>query len=919
MLKTCLFLLTLLAPQTPRLQGTIKDPSGAVMSSVDVAVIQSGRVVQAKKSDVLGMFSFDLPAGQYQLAVTAPDFNTYLQPVRVTPNMPNLSVTLSLAGITATLDVVGNDNKVAVDAALSLDAQTLTADQISDLPDDEESLLAFLQSLAGGDGNAKIIIDGFEGGRLPTRDQIAQIVIEPNSFNANGTGPRITITTRTPGPTRWAGNATFQYRDAALNARTPHAENKPPSHRSVVNTSYNGPVIRGKLGMTINLSKQQSDSGSGFINGPSNSIRAITPSGPVNTSVFSPSTYDNVGLTQNWYLSQTHTMLVNLGYNRSRNRNQGVGGFTLEERAYDSGDHGWNMSVSDNKTISPKLTNTFQFRTFRSNSSTTPKTNAIAINVLDAFNGGGAQNNSASRTATYNLSDTLRWNPTPKWNWQFSLNMNRESDYNRSENNYLGTFTFSSLTDYLAGKPLTFTQTSGNPVAQYTGSDANAAVQLTYRIKPTMSYSIGTQYAVQTHLKDYNNFSPTSQFQIQVKKRSIISIGARLTHPNVGFPLFYYEQLIRGDGTIRQFNTIISNPSYPDPFAGGTAGVTTGVGASRQIRDEHLVSPYTMNTQLALNQTLPRNWRFNVNFNVNRQVHGIRSRNINAPFPGTTLDPALPPDEVDLLRPFYPFVARINRFESVGNGLSKNLNFLVQVPLSKKYFKTQVSGTFQYTATWAADDNGAQNPYNVRADWARNDQRHRFQGSFTVRPPNAGSFSFNMNANSGRAYSITTGRDDNLDQSINDRPAGVKRNSLRGPGSYTLNLNYTSPPLNVRKRKQEIAVTPAGAQAEANPLSAQDQLIQSALNAGLPLSAIQQLISSISAQPGLVTAGGVAGPAQAPPTLAHPRITFSANIQNLLNNTRVNAYSGVITSPLFGKPTSFGAGRTIQLSVNTSF
>jgi hypothetical protein len=305
---------------------------------------------------------------------------------------------------------------------------------------------------------------------------------------------------------------------------------------------------------------------------------------------------------------------------------------------------------------------------------------------------------------------------------------------------------------------------------------------------------------------------------------------------------------------------------------------------------------------------------------VNRQVHGIRSRNINAPFPGTVLDPALRPDEVDLLRPFYPFVARINKFESVGNGLSKNLNFLVQVPLSKKYFKTQVSGTFQYTATWASDDNGAQNPYNVRADWARNDQRHRFQGSFTVRPPNAGSFSFNTTAQSGRTYSITTGRDDNLDQSINDRPAGVKRNSLRGPGSYTVNLNYTSPPLNVRRRKQEIsAANPAGATAAGNPLSAQDQLIQSALNAGLPLQAIQQLISSISSQPGLITTGGAAGPAQAPPTLAHPRITFSANIQNLLNNTRVNAYSGVITSPLFGKPTSFGAGRTIQLSVNTSF
>src|SRR5690349_11992498 len=96
------------APQLPKLRGTIKDPSGAVMSSVDVAVIQAGKVLQAGKSDSLGMFSFDLPAGQYQLAVTAPDFNTHMQAVRVTANMPSLSVTLSLAGITATLDVVGN-------------------------------------------------------------------------------------------------------------------------------------------------------------------------------------------------------------------------------------------------------------------------------------------------------------------------------------------------------------------------------------------------------------------------------------------------------------------------------------------------------------------------------------------------------------------------------------------------------------------------------------------------------------------------------------------------------------------------------------------------------------------------------------------------------------------------------------------
>jgi len=38
-------------PQTPRLRGTIKDPSGAVMQSVDIAVLKGATVIKATKSD----------------------------------------------------------------------------------------------------------------------------------------------------------------------------------------------------------------------------------------------------------------------------------------------------------------------------------------------------------------------------------------------------------------------------------------------------------------------------------------------------------------------------------------------------------------------------------------------------------------------------------------------------------------------------------------------------------------------------------------------------------------------------------------------------------------------------------------------------------------------------------------------------
>jgi hypothetical protein len=897
-------------------KGTVKDPSGAVMASVDIMIIRDGKVLKATKTNDLGVFSLDVPPGQYQLGVAAPDFKAYAQTIRATPNMPALAIGLTLEGLNTSVEVVGNGNEIIIDAAQSLDATVLTADQINDLPDDEEDLLAYLQALAGGEGNAQLIIDGFEGGRLPRRDQIAQIIIEPNSFNATGTGPRITIVTRQPGPQGpWQGNASYTYRDSALNARNPHSDNKPPNRRSVVSTNYRGPVIKGRLGMEISLSKEQYENGG-------NSIRAITPNGPVDKAFFSPSTYDSIGFSNQLFFSQTHTMNWNFGYNRQKDLNQGIGGFTLEERASDGKSHNWNFFIADNKTISPKMTNTAQFRMNRSISTNTPRTEAIAINVLDAFNGGGAQNRSASRTTNWNVTDRLGWTPNPKTNLQFALNVNHQANYNLAENNYLGTFTFSSLEDYQAGIPLTFTQTTGNPVADITHTDANLSVNLTYRVSPTMSYSAGLQYGVQTHLRDYNNFSPTTQFQVQLKKRHTISLGARLSHPNVGFPIFQYEALLRGDGTTQQFNTVISNPTYPDPFGeGGTATTSAIGGTSLQLRDPNFIAPYTLNAQASFVEAFPKNWRVTTNFNFNRTLHQLRNRNINAPYPGVPLDATLTPEDINLLRPFYPFVGRINRFESVGNSVNKNVAVTVQVP-SKKIFKTQLSGTFQTQLTWAEDDSAWQNPYDVRSDWARNDQRLRFQGTFSIRPPKLGNFNFNFNANSGRAYTITTGRDENLDQSTNDRPAGVARNSLRGPSQYTVNMNWNSPPINFRKKKQlPASAAPtgaAGAPAAAAVLSPQDQLIQSALNAGIPLATIQQILIT---QPNLVAGAGIATPAtpQTPPSLLHPRVTFRVQVNNLLNNTRVNGYSGVITSPLFGKPTGYGPGRTIQLGLQSTF
>src|SRR6185295_17839319 len=56
-------------PPTPKLRGTIKDPSGALMAGVDIAILQGATVVKAGKTNPEGSFSFDLAAGAYKIAV----------------------------------------------------------------------------------------------------------------------------------------------------------------------------------------------------------------------------------------------------------------------------------------------------------------------------------------------------------------------------------------------------------------------------------------------------------------------------------------------------------------------------------------------------------------------------------------------------------------------------------------------------------------------------------------------------------------------------------------------------------------------------------------------------------------------------------------------------------------------------------
>ena len=79
------------------------------------------------------------------------------------------------------------------------------------------------------------------------------------------------------------------------------------------------------------------------------------------------------------------------------------------------------------------------------------------------------------------------------------------------------------------------------------------------------------------------------------------------------------------------------------------------------------------------------------------------------------------------------------------------------------------------------------------ADWAGSDddRRHKFDLLGSVQASRFFTVGAALSLYSGKPVTITTGSDNNRDGIANDRPTGVSRNSLPGPGLIGLDVNVS--------------------------------------------------------------------------------------------------------------------------------
>jgi hypothetical protein len=290
------------------------------------------------------------------------------------------------------------------------------------------------------------------------------------------------------------------------------------------------------------------------------------------------------------------------------------------------------------------------------------------------------------------------------------------------------------------------------------------------------------RYDWQNYFHDNNNISPRLAFAYAPGKgrKTVIRGGAGVFYDRTGpGPIF---DLQRYDGVrLRRF--VISDPEYP----GGATGPTSVVRLDRAM-----AIPYMAQYGIGVERQVGSRTTVTVNYTGVRGVNMFRSRDINAPAP-----------------PFY--TARpdasysvVRQIESSADLQAHSLEVALRGAITRRF-----NGMIQYTLGRSYNNVGVGNPsggnrtsgitafpannYDLTGEWARSDfdQRHRFNMLGTFNPGRSFKVGLALSMYSGAPYSLTTGRDDNRDGLANDRPAGVYRNSLEGPGFSNVDLRLS--------------------------------------------------------------------------------------------------------------------------------
>jgi hypothetical protein len=689
-----------------------------------------------------------------------------------------VKIRLSLAEMRSAVTVSDQASQVSTNAADNLDTVTMNRQSLDNLPIFDQDYIGtmsrFLDSGSIATGGTTILVDGLEASRAGvSASAIQEVKINNDPYSAEYPRPgrsRIEIITK-PGSSEYHGAFNFLFRDYHVNARDPFALSKPPEQRRILEGSLTGPIGRSKkTSFLISANRQEEDQQA--------VVFAHGLSGPIQETAESPSRNTEISGSLNRLIGENHLVSVRALYTDRTVANQGVGGLNLPEVATNFEDREDIVYFNHRGPITGKFYNLFRFLVARQHTPTVSVNPQPKIVVLGAFTGGGAQGDRLQTENHIAFNELVVWSGQ-KHTVRFGINVPDISRRGLDDNtNRQGTYTFSSLADYAAARAFSLTRQSGNGHVVFIEKVVGGFIQDEFKFRPNLQFTVGLRYDWQNYFHDNNNLAPRGSFAYAPGKgrKTVIRGGAGMFYDRTGpGPIF---DLRRYDGQ-RLLAFVINNPPFPDPGATGPTSVVR--------LDPTVKIPYLLQFGIGVERQLAKSTIITANYYGTRGVSLFRSRDVNAP---------PPPGYYARPNPAYSVWRQI---ESSAEMMGHSFEIALRGNVTK-YF----SGMAQYTLARAYNNTGGNpavgarsslnsfpaNNYDLSGEWARADfdQRHRFNLLGTVNPGHYFKLGVAASLYSGAPNSVTTGRDDNHDGQANDRPPGVPRNSLQGPGYAALDV-----------------------------------------------------------------------------------------------------------------------------------
>ena len=791
------------------ISGTLLDPTGAAIVNAQVSLLGSGDKALAQvTTDKSGSFRFDhLDSGNYILDFQAEGF----RPTRVNVNLTAkrqtpIRVTMQIAVLNESITVATGDSAplVSIESSENQNANTIDRNALDRVPVFDQDYITtmsrFLDDNATGTNGVALVVNGIEAnGPGVTPSAVQEVKINNNPYSARFSRPgraRLEIITK-GGTPNYHGSLNFLFRDSVFDATNVFAIVKPHERRQYYEGSVTGPIGHSKhtsflLALDEDLQDQQ-----GVVDPTALAAAESLGFGAIPQTIANP-THHFFGSGRIFHdFANGDQFWIGYSFEHRSVENQNVGGTTLPSAGTDTHFLEHEINVSDLHQFSPHWLNQLRFLVGHFDNSVSSISGAPQLAVSGLFTAGGAQ--ADSRRTEYHFDGTdFATYANGRHQLSFGIDIPDISRRGLDDfTNRAGTYTFASSADFAAATPTTYLLQTGQGHVVFVEKVISGFIEDNIRLKPGFSLYLGMRYYWQNYFHDeLHNFAPRVGFAYAPTAggKTVIRGGAGVFYDRSGpSPI---GDLLHFNG-VNLLRYIVDQPlvSYPiNPL------VLAQVPTSVVTLDSHARIPYSMQYSIGVERQVTAKSTASAVYIGNRGMDSFRSIDANAPIlvGGNYVRPN-------------PTLGQDRQIQSEGylKGNALELTFRGK---PSKYF----SGQVQYTLSRTYNNTSGitffpANSYDAAADWGRsdNDRLHKFDLLASSQPTHYFTFGAALSLYSGKPVTITTGADNNHDGIVNDRPLGVARNTMPGPGLINLDLNLSHDFALSKKKKESkvLAVT----------------------------------------------------------------------------------------------------------------